>query len=102
MLLRTRVRSRCRPSWRRFVGEAFCATSNLRELVLDEIGIFQKLHGFVPNDLIEQLLANRWVIANCAFEMPPSVRAKTAVVVNLARARACRCSVERITTFATC
>jgi hypothetical protein len=60
------------------------------EPFLKQPRIFQKFHNFVPNDLIEQFFANRWVIANCTVEIPPFTRTKVAIVdLDLPRARTC-------------
>ncbi len=57
------------------------------ELVLDQARILQQADDLGPDNLIEEILADRAVIADRAAEPPPGVRADAAVVVDVAGAR---------------
>jgi hypothetical protein len=57
MLLRTRVRSRCRASCRRFVGGVFLRNfQSAIESFVDEVRVLQLSDDLRPNNLIEKMV----------------------------------------------
>src|SRR2546422_1061668 len=57
------------------------------QLLFDQRGILEQPHHFGPHDLIQQVLPDRWVLADGTAEMAPAVRAEAPIVVNRASAR---------------
>ena len=70
------------------------------EFALDQVGIFQQTDNLIPDDMVEQVLADRTIIAHWPAKMAPSVGTKASVVVDVACARAGRCARQRIAAFA--
>src|SRR5215471_8827810 len=71
------------------------------ELVLDEAGILKQFEDLGPYNLVEQILADRTTMANRSAEPPPRIGTQTPIVIDLARARPRRCSVERVAAVST-
>ncbi|HEY0723252.1 MAG TPA: hypothetical protein VGD41_04545 [Pyrinomonadaceae bacterium] len=67
---------------------------------MDQVGIFQQADNLIPDDMIEEVLADRTIIAHWTAKMTPSVGTKASVVVDVACARAGRCTGQRIAALA--
>jgi hypothetical protein len=52
------------------------------EFFVDEVRVLQLSDDLRPNNLIEKILTNWSTVANCTFEMTPSVSTETPVVMD--------------------
>jgi hypothetical protein len=83
---------------RRF-GRARCVKAPV-EFGLDERGIFDQADDLLPDDLVEQILADWSAVAYRAAEVAPGIRTKTPVIMDFARRAAGRRPRQRIAAFA--
>jgi hypothetical protein len=51
---------------------------------LDQVRIFEQTDNLVPDDVVEEVLADRTIIAHWTSKMTPSVGTKASVVVDVA------------------
>ena len=66
------------------------------DLLADQGGVLQQAQDFGPDQVVQQILADRPVIADGALEMAIAVRSQAAVIVELACTRAGRGAIEPV------
>jgi hypothetical protein len=72
------------------------------EFLLYQGRVFQQSDHLVPDNLVEQILSNKpAVVANRTTQFSPAIGANALVVVNLARARARRCTRKGVAALLT-
>src|SRR5712692_8818226 len=72
------------------------------KFLLDQCGVFQQSNDFGPDDLIEQILADKAaVVANRTTQFSPAIGTNTFVVVDFACARLRGCTREGVAALLT-
>src|SRR6266852_1022632 len=79
-----------------------CGCQPAVQFLLEQRRVFQQSDHLRPNDLIEEILSDQAaVVANRTAKFSPAIGTNTFVVVDLARARACRYAREGVAALLT-